>query len=113
MAAVGKRDVRMLIGEIDDERLNFLEHLSTWSTFGVGWGRRVASVKNISLHMAASAAAAPATIATPVPAAHVATPDMPMAKAAAAPSDLLSHLTDAADWLSTWNKISSFAGSVA
>ena len=102
IAALAKRDIKALINEINDERLNFLEHLSTWPEFGKGWGQRVASVRAISLHLFAGGSAAAA------PAAHVATPDMPSAKAAASAPDLFTHLADAADWQGTWNKISAF-----
>jgi lysozyme family protein len=35
-----------------DMRLDFLQKLPTWGTFGKGWGRRVEEVKNIGLQMA-------------------------------------------------------------
>jgi lysozyme family protein len=57
LAAVAKRKVSDLINAINAERLRFLKSLSTWSHFGPGWGRRVASVNAIALHMAASPAA--------------------------------------------------------
>lgn len=41
-----------LIEDINAERLRFLKSLHTWPTFGHGWGRRVASVRAISLAMA-------------------------------------------------------------
>jgi lysozyme family protein len=52
LAAVGKRDATALIGAICDERLAFLKSLSTWPVFGVGWGRRVAEVRQLALHFA-------------------------------------------------------------
>lgn len=52
LAAVSKQNAVTLINEINTERLQFLQGLSTWSDFGVGWGRRVASVKAASLLMA-------------------------------------------------------------
>jgi lysozyme family protein len=33
-------------------RLDFLQKLPTWGTFGKGWGRRVEEVKSIGLQMA-------------------------------------------------------------
>lgn len=41
--ALGNND--LLIDRICDIRLNFLRHLSTWSTFGKGWTARVAEVR--------------------------------------------------------------------
>lgn len=57
LAAVIIRKVDALINAVNAERLSFLHSLSTWSHFGAGWGRRVASVKAISLHMALQPAA--------------------------------------------------------
>lgn len=42
-----------LINAINDERMAFLRNLSTFSTFGKGWTRRVAGVKAHSLELAA------------------------------------------------------------
>lgn len=42
---------RTLIHAVNDERLAFLQGLRTWPVFGKGWGRRVAQVKSISLHL--------------------------------------------------------------
>jgi uncharacterized protein (TIGR02594 family) len=42
----------VLVGAICDERLTFLHGLSTWGTFGNGWGRRVAEVRAAALAMA-------------------------------------------------------------
>jgi lysozyme family protein len=42
---------RTLIHAVNDERLAFLQGLKTWPVFGKGWGRRVAQVKSISLHL--------------------------------------------------------------
>ncbi len=36
---------------ICDNRLSFLQSLPTWPTFGKGWGRRVADVRNIAEQM--------------------------------------------------------------
>ena len=46
------RDPQELCAAICDERLAFLRSLNTWSTFGPGWGRRVAEVKAVSRVMA-------------------------------------------------------------
>lgn len=51
IAAVNKRDIKLLIGEINTERLKFLEGLSTWSHFGRGWAARVRSVRTASLQL--------------------------------------------------------------
>lgn len=55
IAEVKKRDAKVLIVALNDERLRFLQSLRTWPTFGRGWGRRVAEVKALSLRMAAGA----------------------------------------------------------
>lgn len=52
LAEVHRRDAKVLIRAINDERLHFLKGLSTWRYFGTGWARRVASVRAISLSMA-------------------------------------------------------------
>ena len=45
IAAAGRRDPKVLVSAICDERLAFLRGLGTWPTFGRGWGRRVAEVR--------------------------------------------------------------------
>ena len=60
IAAVGKRKADDLIGALCDERLAFLKRLKTWPTFGAGWGRRVAEVREAALAIAAAANAPPA-----------------------------------------------------
>jgi lysozyme family protein len=45
-----------VIRQVNDERLAFLQRLPTWHRFGGGWGKRVASVKAISLNMAGTPA---------------------------------------------------------
>lgn len=52
MTALGGHDCADLVDKINDERLRFLRSLHTWPVFGGGWGRRVTSVKQISLAMA-------------------------------------------------------------
>ena len=41
-----------LVNAYNDKRLDFLQDLPTWGTFGKGWGRRVAEVKAVGLDMA-------------------------------------------------------------
>lgn len=53
LAAVAAREPRALVAAVCDERLRFLQRLSTWPVFGAGWGRRVAEVRAASLHMTA------------------------------------------------------------
>lgn len=50
--ALAKRDTKSVISAVNAERLKFLQSLSTWPTFGKGWGVRVRSVNDCSLHMA-------------------------------------------------------------
>jgi lysozyme family protein len=52
IAASKKSEPSKVIVAINDERLQFLKSLRTWSAFGVGWGRRVADVKAFSLELA-------------------------------------------------------------
>jgi lysozyme family protein len=47
-------DPKTLVGQICDERLAFLQGLSTFSTFGRGWTRRVSDVRAAAETMAAS-----------------------------------------------------------
>lgn len=54
IAATLRVDPRTLIGQICDERLAFLQGLSTWSTFGNGWSRRVSEVRANALTMTAT-----------------------------------------------------------
>ena len=49
--AIEKANHRDLATEICDLRLNFLQSLPTWATFGKGWGRRVAEVEKLSFDM--------------------------------------------------------------
>ena len=53
-----------VVDAICGERLRFLHALPTWPAFGGGWGRRVASVKAYSEHLAN---AAPHVVAPPHP----------------------------------------------
>ena len=49
--AVAKANPRDLATEICDLRLNFLQSLPTWATFGRGWGRRVSEVEETAFKM--------------------------------------------------------------
>jgi lysozyme family protein len=68
LAAVAKRDPRALVAAINDERLAFLKHLSTWPVFGTGWSRRVAEVRSRSLQLAAQVRPAPSIVPDVAPA---------------------------------------------
>lgn len=57
--AIDKRDPKVLISTVDDERLRFLSSLSTWSVFGRGWAARVRSVNAAALAMNKGGAPAP------------------------------------------------------
>jgi lysozyme family protein len=52
IAAVRRSDPKVLVAAICDERLAFLQRLSTWPVFGPGWGRRVREVRAGALAMA-------------------------------------------------------------
>ena len=51
LAAVASQNPRDLATEICEIRLNFLQSLSTWDTFGRGWGRRVSEVEETAFKM--------------------------------------------------------------
>ena len=51
LAAVGAQNPRDLATEICEIRLNFLQSLPTWDTFGRGWGRRVSEVEETAFRM--------------------------------------------------------------
>jgi len=52
MEAILACDPEQTVDAICDMRLDFLQRLPTWNTFGKGWGRRVEEVKAIGLQMA-------------------------------------------------------------
>lgn len=69
LAAVSAMPPESVVSRLCDARLSFLQGLETWSTFGKGWGSRVASVRAHALEMARSTvASAPADQVSPVPA---------------------------------------------
>jgi lysozyme family protein len=43
LAAIRKADPADLVMQFNAERLDFMTRLSTWSTFGRGWARRIAA----------------------------------------------------------------------
>jgi len=45
LRALEGRDPEEIIQQVCQERLDFLQSLNTWNTFGKGWGRRVAEVE--------------------------------------------------------------------
>ncbi|MFO0522247.1 MAG: glycoside hydrolase family 108 protein [bacterium] len=60
LAAVRKRGAASLVTALCDARLSWLKTLSTFSTFGKGWTRRVQEVREMGLRLAnASVIAAP------------------------------------------------------
>jgi lysozyme family protein len=52
LAAVHTMDVQDLIAKYNDKRLQFLESLPTFSTFGKGWSRRVSEVQSAASALA-------------------------------------------------------------
>lgn len=56
LAALAGRDSLALIDAMCERRLAMLRGLSTWPTFGKGWSRRVAEVREIAREMAAGKA---------------------------------------------------------
>lgn len=72
LQAARATDTASAIRKLCAQRLDYLKFLHTWPTFGKGWGRRVARVEAIALHMAQNgpvvAQEGPAPVpATPVP----------------------------------------------
>lgn len=55
LAAVARRDPRALVEALCDQRLNFLQRLTTFATFGRGWTNRVADIRATALADAAKA----------------------------------------------------------
>jgi len=51
LAAVAKMNPRELASKICERRLEFLQALPTWETFGKGWGRRVAETEEVAFKM--------------------------------------------------------------
>jgi lysozyme family protein len=49
LGAVAKRDARALINAICDQRMNFLQRLTTFASFGRGWTSRVAEIRATAL----------------------------------------------------------------
>lgn len=47
--ATNRADPKTTIKRATDDRLNFLQGLRTWSTFGRGWGRRVGEIRALGL----------------------------------------------------------------
>lgn len=54
LAAVEKHSAMDLAQQICENRLQFLQGLPTWNTFGRGWGRRVEEVEKVAMDMAAT-----------------------------------------------------------
>lgn len=68
IVACSKRDPKVLVAAIYDERLAFLKNLKTWPNFGVGWGRRVRNGKAAAGMMAGRTYPTPAKFpAEPLP----------------------------------------------
>lgn len=53
LAAVNSSDPKLLVVRYNAVRLAFLQELPTWDTFGKGWNRRVAEVKQDASQMTA------------------------------------------------------------
>ena len=52
LARVLENDAKITIEKMLERRLRFLQGLSTWPTFGRGWGRRVEGVRVLALQVA-------------------------------------------------------------
>jgi lysozyme family protein len=51
LKAVQAMPVLEIVDKYQQTRLEFLQALSTWATFGKGWGRRVTEVEQAALKM--------------------------------------------------------------
>jgi lysozyme family protein len=71
IAAAASANVPLVINQISDERITYMEQSKVWSKYGKGWTARVQRVRAVATAMASAAAAAkPAAVATPaIPAA--------------------------------------------
>ncbi|MCC6779761.1 MAG: hypothetical protein IT537_24535 [Hyphomicrobiales bacterium] len=63
IAAARQRDAKELIAALCEDRLIFLEGLSTWPVFGKGWARRVREVCAAALAMAGAGSSAGTNVA--------------------------------------------------
>jgi hypothetical protein len=52
LEAIKSCPASQMVDALCDTRLDFLQRLPTWGTFGKGWGRRVEEVKSIGLKLA-------------------------------------------------------------
>lgn len=52
LTAVNTKPVQNLIAQYNDKRLQFLEKLPTWKTFGKGWNNRIAHVQSVASMLA-------------------------------------------------------------
>ncbi len=78
IAAAAKANVPLVINQISDERITYMEQSKVWSKYGKGWTARVQRVRAAATAMA-SAAAAPKPVAAAPPVAPAATPPAPVA----------------------------------
>src|SRR5690606_27572396 len=67
LAALARAKPEHVIEVLCAERLKFLKGLSHWSTFGKGWGRRVADVQVHALAMVMDSRLTPAPLPKPAP----------------------------------------------
>lgn len=65
IAAVNKMQPAKVIADLCAKRLAFLKALSTWPTFGKGWGRRVDGVEHEAFIMASMPIGAPPDVLMP------------------------------------------------
>jgi lysozyme family protein len=67
VAAVSREPPARLVTVICDERLAFLQGLSTWSVFGNGWGARVREVRAAALALTEKSSGSPSPHPNPPP----------------------------------------------
>lgn len=60
IAAANALDTKMVIEQLCNKRMAFLQSLKTWRTFGKGWGRRVEDVRSAAKAMVPNPAPQPA-----------------------------------------------------
>jgi len=59
MAVLKRKDPKAVINAMNDERINFLQHLAIWPTYKNGWTTRVREVRALSIKLASPASEVP------------------------------------------------------
>ncbi|MBZ9856763.1 hypothetical protein LB566_23505 [Mesorhizobium sp. CA13] len=101
LAAVRAKPASVIIDDLCDARMGFLQRLPTWPTFGKGWSSRVAGVRKQAVLMTSLPASAPVQPppapagAAPAPKAQPSPPGPPVPVQAPASANWLVRLINA------------------